>query len=173
MPVREFGPVPQDVEQPAHRQLLARRLHRRLVVGQRCRREPGTSARQREAELERGLAACLIVEDRAAAHLAHAGQVIGRLVVIAGGRMARARARPARQHVAVIAVRNVERQLGPLAAFAQDLGLLRVGFGKQLLKFIAFGHAAAEHTVSLDHWFLLQFLAIDAARSTSRASPSV
>ncbi|WP_156170928.1 hypothetical protein [Croceicoccus naphthovorans] len=29
---------------------------------------------------------------------------------------------------------------------------MRVGFGKQLLKFIAFGHAAAEHTVSLDHW---------------------
>jgi hypothetical protein len=29
---------------------------------------------------------------------------------------------------------------------------LRVGFGKQLLQFIAFGHAAAEHTVSLDHW---------------------
>ena len=87
--------------------------------------------------------------------------------------MTRARARPAREHVAVIAVRNVERQVGPLAAFAQDLGLLRVGFGKHRLKFIAFGHAAAEHTVSLDHWSLLQFLAIDAARSTSRASPSV
>jgi hypothetical protein len=80
--------------------------------------------------------------------------------------MARARARPARQHVAVIAVRNVERQLGPLAAFAQDLGLLRVGFAKQLLKFIAFGHAAAEHTVSLDHWWCSNF-----SRSTLPVRP--
>jgi hypothetical protein len=84
--------------------------------------------------------------------LAHAGQVIGRLVVIASRRIARAQAWSARHRVTVIAVRNVERQVDPFAAFAQDLGLSREGFGEARLKFIAFGHTAAEHTVSLDHW---------------------
>jgi hypothetical protein len=33
-----------------------------------------------------------------------------------------------------------------------DRDFALVGFAQQELKFIAFGHATAEHTVSLDHW---------------------
>ena len=166
MPVGELRPVPQHMEQPAHRQLLTRRLHRRLVIGKRCGREPGGPARQREAELQAGLAARLVVEHRAAAHLAHAGQVVRRFVVIAGGRMTRARARPARQHIAILPVRDVEGELGSLAAFAMDRAFALVGFAQQELKFIAFGHAAAEHTVSLDHWGISNF-----SRSTLPVRP--
>ena len=44
MPVRQFGPVPQDMEQPPHRQLLACGLDRRFVVGERRWREPRRTA---------------------------------------------------------------------------------------------------------------------------------
>jgi hypothetical protein len=44
--------------------------------------------------------------------------------------MARARARPAREHVAVLAVRDVEGELGSLAAFAMDRAFALVGFAQ-------------------------------------------
>jgi len=41
-----------------------------------------------------------------------------------------------------------------------------VGLAQDGLKFIAFGHAAAEHTVSLDHWGISNF-----SRSTLPVRP--
>ena len=171
VPVREFGPVPQHVQQPAHGELLAGRFDRRLVVGERGGRQSCGAARQREAEPEAGLAAFFIVDHGAAAHLAHAGKVVGGLVVVAGGGMARARSGPAREHVALVAVGYVERKVASGPAFAQHRHLARIGFGQKGLQAFSLGNDLPEHTVSLDHGWCLQFLAIDAARSTSRVSP--
>ena len=64
-----------------------------------------------------------------------------------------ARTWPARQHVAIMAVADIERQLFVPAAFAEHPLLARIGCAEHSLQVIlAAGDDLPEHTVSLDHW---------------------
>src|SRR3546814_9123055 len=106
MPVGELRSIPQEMQHPAHRQPLTRRLHIGLVVRERRRCRARRTLRQREAELERCHAIVDVVDDSAAEHLAEPCQMIGRLIMIAVRCVPRARPGPARQHMPAMSMRS-------------------------------------------------------------------
>src|SRR3546814_3365092 len=98
MPVGELRSIPQEMQHPAHRQPLTRRLHIGLVVRERRRCRARRTLRQREAELERCHAIVDVVDDSADEHLAEPCQMIGRLIMIAVRCVPRARPGRSEEH---------------------------------------------------------------------------
>src|SRR3546814_20224596 len=111
MPMRELRPIPQEMQQPAHRQALPGRFHVWLVVRKRRRRRPRWPLRQGKPEFQGRHAVVDIVDDRAAEDLAKAGQMLWRFIMIATRRMSRARPGPSPQNTDAVPLPHIHTEL--------------------------------------------------------------
>src|SRR3546814_15725359 len=100
MPMRELRPIPQEMQQPAHRQALPGRFHVWLVVRKRRRRRPRWPLRQGKPQFQGRHAVVDIVDDRAAEDVAKAGPMRWRYILIPTQTMSRARTAPRAQNSA-------------------------------------------------------------------------
>ena len=85
IPVGQLGPIPEDVEEAAHREIAAIVLQRRRIVGDGRRCRSRCAALQRKRQLEMDVARLRIVLDRIALNLTEARQVVWCIVVVAAG----------------------------------------------------------------------------------------